>query len=335
MTKGPWRITFDTNPDTCNLNCIMCEEHSPYNEQIQVKKKHRLMSVDTIKEVITKAVPMGLKEIIPSTMGEPLLYKDFDIFIELSNKYDLKLNLTTNGTFPGKSIEAWSKLLIPVCSDIKISFNGSVPTIHEQIMIGSNFQKTLGKIKHLLNERDRYHKETGNYCSITIQSTFMENNVEDLNSLALLCIELGVDRLKGHHLWTHYNEMEALSMKRNSSAIEHWNHVVGKVQKTVETNFLPNGNRLKLQNITPINLLKSSADKTGYCPFLNKEAWINWEGRFDPCCAPDNLRKSLGQFGNVNKSSFTDIWNSQSYQDLAGNYHEENLCKNCNMKTCN
>src|SRR5207253_2951864 len=26
---GPWRITFDTNPDTCNLHCVMCEEHSP------------------------------------------------------------------------------------------------------------------------------------------------------------------------------------------------------------------------------------------------------------------------------------------------------------------
>ena len=26
---APWRITFDTNPDDCNLNCVMCEEHSP------------------------------------------------------------------------------------------------------------------------------------------------------------------------------------------------------------------------------------------------------------------------------------------------------------------
>jgi hypothetical protein len=29
---GPWRITFDTNPDDCNLHCIMCEEHSPYSD---------------------------------------------------------------------------------------------------------------------------------------------------------------------------------------------------------------------------------------------------------------------------------------------------------------
>ena len=28
---GPWRITFDTNPDDCNLRCIMCECFSPYS----------------------------------------------------------------------------------------------------------------------------------------------------------------------------------------------------------------------------------------------------------------------------------------------------------------
>ncbi len=28
----PWRITIDTNPDQCNLNCIMCDTHSIYNE---------------------------------------------------------------------------------------------------------------------------------------------------------------------------------------------------------------------------------------------------------------------------------------------------------------
>ena len=25
VKPGPWRITFDTNPDDCNLHCIMCQ----------------------------------------------------------------------------------------------------------------------------------------------------------------------------------------------------------------------------------------------------------------------------------------------------------------------
>jgi hypothetical protein len=26
-----WRITLDTNPEDCNLQCVMCEEHSPHS----------------------------------------------------------------------------------------------------------------------------------------------------------------------------------------------------------------------------------------------------------------------------------------------------------------
>jgi glycosyltransferase involved in cell wall biosynthesis len=31
VMPGPWRVTFDTNPDDCNLRCVMCEEHSPFS----------------------------------------------------------------------------------------------------------------------------------------------------------------------------------------------------------------------------------------------------------------------------------------------------------------
>ena len=30
-TSKFWRVTIDTNPEDCNLKCIMCEEHSPYS----------------------------------------------------------------------------------------------------------------------------------------------------------------------------------------------------------------------------------------------------------------------------------------------------------------
>jgi hypothetical protein len=36
--SAPWRITFDTNPDDCNLSCIMCEEHSIYSKSQEERK---------------------------------------------------------------------------------------------------------------------------------------------------------------------------------------------------------------------------------------------------------------------------------------------------------
>lgn len=125
---GPWRITFDTNPDTCNLKCIMCEEHSEHSLlQLQRKaadKPRRLMPFEMIERVIADAAPHGLREIIPSTMGEPLLYDQFEGILDLCHRYGVKLNLTTNGTFPRLGVEEWAKRIVPVTSDVKISWNG-------------------------------------------------------------------------------------------------------------------------------------------------------------------------------------------------------------------
>jgi hypothetical protein len=105
---GPWRITFDTNPDTCNLRCIMCEEHSPHSP-LQIRRKQDgivragLMPFEMIERVIAEAAPgHGLREVIPSTMGEPLLYEHFEGILDLCHRHRVKLNLTTNGTFPGR-----------------------------------------------------------------------------------------------------------------------------------------------------------------------------------------------------------------------------------------
>ena len=78
---GPWRITFDTNPDDCNMSCIMCERFSQYAKKTY--RKPRRMRFEIIETTVDDAVPLGLKEIIPSTMGEPLLYQDFEQIIQL------------------------------------------------------------------------------------------------------------------------------------------------------------------------------------------------------------------------------------------------------------
>ena len=145
--NGPWRITFDTNPDICNLKCIMCEQFSIYNRTR--KKQNRIMDFDIIQRVVESTTKFGIKEIIPSTMGEPLLYSDFEKMIELVETYSLKLNLTTNGTFPKLGVEKWSELILPVASDIKISINGATKETTESIMKGIDFNKQLSNISKI------------------------------------------------------------------------------------------------------------------------------------------------------------------------------------------
>lgn len=334
---GPWRVTFDTNPDTCNLRCVMCEEHSPHSP-LQVRREQngklrRIMPFGMIERVIAEAAPHGLREVIPSTMGEPLLYEHFEDILDLCDSYGVKLNLTTNGTFPRLGAVAWAKRIVPVTSDVKISWNGATKATHEAIMRGSRWEKMVENVRAFIAVRDAHAEAGGNRCRITFQLTFLEANVAELADMVRLAIDFGVDRVKGHHLWVHFDEIRELSMRRSPEAIERWNQAVLEAREAASERALPNGKHVLLENFL---LLDSSATEDlapgRPCPFLGREAWVSAVGRFDPCCAPDVQRRSLGEFGDLSAQSVMEIWNGEAYRELVTTYRNRSLCLSCNMR---
>lgn len=331
--KGPWRITFDTNPDSCNLRCIMCEENSIYNKD-RGKRQNRIMDFNIIQRVIASAAQFGLKEIIPSTMGEPLLYPDFEKLIGIVKEHNLKLNITTNGTFPKLGVEKWAELILPIASDVKISINGATKATAESIMTGLNFENQLLNITKLIEIRNEMRAGKINNPTITFQVTFIEKNLKELEMLLKMAIEKGADRFKGHHLWITWPEVQNESLRRNQESISRWNLVVTELNRIANMNRLDNGRKIVLNNIYKISTLNSESlcPSDWACPFLGREAWIAWDGTFNVCCAPDELRRSLGYFGSVNNNDFMDLWNSDSYKNLINNWGKFSVCKNCNMR---
>lgn len=334
---GPWRITFDTNPDTCNMRCIMCEEHSPHSPLQAARKAEgrprRVMSIDLIRQVVADAAPHGLREIIPSTMGEPLLYDDFEEILALCATHDVKLNLTTNGSFPRLGAKAWAERIVPVTSDVKVSWNGATKATQELIMIGSNWERVLGNLRDFIAVRDAHAAAGGNRCRVTLQTTFLEANVAELAGMVRLAIDLGVDRVKGHHLWAHFDAIKDQSMRRSPEAIRRWNAAVLEARAVVAERRLPNGERLLLDNIFLLD--EDAVDDLapgGPCPFLGREAWVSAVGRFDPCCAPDAQRRTLGDFGDLTHTGLMDIWRGDAYQRLVSTYRTRALCRGCNMR---
>lgn len=335
--QGPWRITFDTNPDTCNLHCVMCEEHSAHSV-LQIKRKEegrppRLMPFELLERVIADAAPHGLREIIPSTMGEPLLYEHFERIVDLCVRYGVKLNLTTNGTFPRLGVNAWAERIVPVTSDVKISWNGATKATQESVMVGVRWEKVLENVRSFIEVRDRFAASGGNRCRVTFQLTFLESNVAELADIVRLAVGLGVDRVKGHHLWAHFDAIKDQSMRRNQDAIRRWNVAVLAAQAAAAERTLPSGRHILLENIS---LLDETATEDlapgGPCPFLGQEAWVSALGRFDPCCAPDAERRTLGEFGNLHERGLMEIWNGESYRELLSTYRNRKLCLGCNMR---
>lgn len=338
--SGPWRITFDTNPDTCNMYCIMCEEHSEYSplkkQRISSGMSPRLMDVNIIRKTVREMKPLGLKEIIPSTMGEPLLYENFLEILDICRENGVKLNLTTNGTWPKYGAREWGRLICPLTTDIKVSWNGAAAVTQESIMKGSLFHRRMSELKELISARDEIATEGGNYCTITLQCTFMENNIQELPQLVRMGIELGVDRIKGHQLWAHFPEIKALDLRRSVDSIRKWNRIVDECEDIASQKIKPNGTKIVLDNFLRLdeNLTETMPEDWG-CPFLGKEAWINYEGRFDPCCAPDAERRNLGYYGNVRDNGLKSIWTGSNYQKLINDHIQNPVCRKCNMRRPN
>ncbi len=336
--SGPWRITFDTNPDDCNMYCIMCEEHSEFSklkkERIISGRAHRRMGISIIRETIKQMSSRGLKEIIPSTMGEPLLYNHFPEIIDLCREYNVKLNLTTNGTWPGIGAEKWAERICPVTSDVKISWNGAKASVQESIMKGSGYDRRIHDLKTFISVRDRIAKDGGNKCKITLQVTFMEANLSELPDIVKLALENGVNRIKGHHLWAHFPEIEKQDLRRSSESIKRWNSIVDECFQFVNDHSRNYGKGILLENFTRIpDGTQRRMPDDWKCPFLGREAWVNYEGRFDPCCAPDAERKTLGYFGNVlENGGLPAIWESETYMKLKKGYMENEVCRKCNMR---
>jgi hypothetical protein len=122
-------------------------------------------------------------------------------------------------------------------------------------------------------------------------------------------------------------------MRRNAESIARWNQAVHLARRAADEHPLPDGRRVLLENF---QLLDPGAVEDmapgARCPFLGNEAWVSAEGRFDPCCAPDAQRRTLGEFGDLNVVGIQDVWNGDAYRRLQDTYADHPLCRGCNMR---
>lgn len=331
MRPAPWRVTFVTNPGVCNLHCAMCDTHSKY-APARTKSLPQL-DFPLVRQTITVLAQRGLREVIPSTMGEPLLYSHFSEMIELVQSTGLRLNLTTNGTFPNGGIDYWASVLLPVLSDIKFSINSVDPNVAKVLMGGINADKQLHNIQRYLELKTKYEQGGGQLSTASVQATFMESNLNELPHLLKWAIQHNMDRFKGHQLWVNWPELQQESLRRSEQSIERWNRMVSTLIRIADTEKRPNGKKIRLENIVALDREGAQIDLDDtICPFLGQEAWVEADGSFQVCCCPSELRRKFGDFGSLHEHSFMEIWRSPQYRKFVQDWGHHPNCLACNMR---
>lgn len=261
-----WRITLLTNPDSCNLRCRLCFLH-------QREKPFGMgeMPWEIAEKAIRRYASHGLREVIPSTMGEPLLYSQFGKLERLVSELDLKLNLTTNGTFPSKGAERFAHELLPISSDIKVSCWGVGKSSWNVLSPGMDVEAYLKNLGMLVRVRRELSVSSERpLSSLSLQMTVTRTNRGEVPQVLELAASLGFDRVK-------LNRAVFLSNAKRYD------------EELPPDDFLPvsatQGLPIRVEG-TFLHPPKQIAlfEK---CPFSGRELWILPDGSTEPCPDPE------------------------------------------------
>lgn len=260
-----WRLSLLTNPDVCNLDCALC-----FLRQRKRSFGMGEMPWEIAENAVRTYAAQGLCEVIPSTMGEPLLWTHFEKLERLVAELGLKLNVTTNGSFPRKGAARWAESLLLLSRDIKVScwgFRGETwRKLCPGMNVGAYFQnlKTLVRVRKTLEDRGLKTSE------LSLQMAVTKSNISEVKPVVEMTAALGFDRIKLNRAVFLGGALPELLSEALSA------------EDSMDFSFAKN---------LPIRLegtFVKPTQRPRKCPFLGREIWILPDGSEEPCPDPGN-----------------------------------------------
>lgn len=306
----PVRITLNTNKN-CNLRCKLCG----FSTKSQNLEKDR-MKLDLI-EIISEELFSTAWEVVPSTIGEPLVYENFLDLIHLIGEYQCRIELYTNGMLLDEEI---SRKILPFLADLKVSFDAASKSVFENFRVNANYETIIRNITKFNELRKNFR-----YVSpptITLQVTLARSNINELPLLVKLASSIGINRIAASHAYIFSQNLKSESLIFNRDLSDENLLEAYILSKNLDVNtFFPrpfNG-----ANPGTFYLFKAKT-----CAYLYKETWINANGDVHPCFLPDSP-----VMGNLHEESFQEIWNGSRYRNMRRTVNDQkplfSRCKNC------
>ncbi len=141
--KPPMSLDIGTT-NACNSNCVMCPHH--------LLKEIGFMDMNLYKKIIDNCASFGVKSVVLSFFGEPLLDQTIIEKIKYAKSKDLIVGFYSNASLLGLEI---SKRLIESGLDwITISFDAYSKETYEKIRVGLRFDETSENIINFMKMRN-------------------------------------------------------------------------------------------------------------------------------------------------------------------------------------
>jgi len=232
------------------------------------------MPWETAEKAVRLYASRGIREVIPSTMGEPLLYSHFEKLERLVQELGIRLNVTTNGTFPRKGALAWAKELLPISSDIKVSCWGFSQKSWDVLCPGMDARAYFQNLKTFVDTRQKLSSYLVEPISqVTLQMAVSQTNRDDVEQVIERALEWGIDRVK-----------------LNRAVFLSHSETLRKKEQLLPEDFLDASKYealpLKLEGTFLYPATRNAP--ISECPFLGRELWILPDGSIELCPDPEN-----------------------------------------------
>lgn len=286
-------IYMEISPSgACNQRCTFCAfDYLKYKTQFIDTKK--------LLAFLSEAARLGVKSIMYGGEGEPLLHKDIAEIINYTKKVGIDTALTTNGTLLDKD---FFERCLDSLTWVRVSLNAGTSKNYSRIhrCRPEDFKRVLNNITEAVKIKRR-----NNYsCTIGVQFLLLPDNYHETTILAKKLKEREVDYLiikpYSHHPMSE-NEMD------RPFSYSDYLHLDSELHKLADDNF---------KVVFRINTIRKLEEKRPYkyCLGLPFWAYIDSAGNIYACSAFLGDQRLI--YGNINRSSFEKIWNSDKRKKI-------------------
>jgi len=313
---GDWIINLskDSRPEEimievttrCNFSCIHCFRN-------MMSEDFTDMDIELFKKIINEASQIGVKWIVFSGWGEPLVHPRIIEFLKYTKERGLRILLNTNGFLLKKYVEEIYDIKV---DKIVISIDSLREDIYKKIRIGgelSSITESLTKIK------DFKIRDSSRSPEINIQFTLNRLNVDDLGNLAEFAYMYGVSRVVLSNL------IPLNKWQEDNLACYTWADCKERIRDAKPV-FIKYGLEHGIEFSIP-NFNVSYSERT--CPFMQRKAlFVRHDGKVAPCIYyAHNWRNTLIDvdrqikeiiFGDLKRESILDIWRKNDYIGFRG-----------------
>lgn len=134
----------------CNSNCTMCLRD-------KLERTQGTMPTERAINIIEEAISMGVELLKPQWFGETLLANNWKQIVGYAKGRGMKIMLITNGSLMDKQNR---EFILANVDKIFISIDSHNRDVYEKIRRGLKFDRVVGNIKSLYEERKKVESKT-------------------------------------------------------------------------------------------------------------------------------------------------------------------------------